>query len=304
MGVFKKFINFKVKKLQRRFCFKIDSEYDKKEVLSLLESKLRCSGNIISRLKTGEYILLNGKRVTVREILNMGDSLEIIIPDETSENIVPNSEIPFEILYEDEDILVVDKPGNVPTHPSINHYCDTLANGILAYLGDGFTFRAINRLDRETSGVVLIAKNMLSAHLLSEMVKNREFKKTYKAICHGSPPEADGEINLPIAREMESIIKRCVREDGKEAKTLYRVEKTEGEYSLVTVLPVTGRTHQIRVHFSYIGCPLFGDKMYGSRIENERVRLHCESLEFKHPIAQNTIIIHAKLPEDFFVKDL
>ena len=287
--------------MQRRFNFKIDGEFSKREVLSLLETKLRCSGNIITKLKKGDYILLNGRRVTVREILKEGDDLEIILPQEPSENIVPNPEIPFKILYEDEDILAVDKPANIPTHPSVNHYTDTLANGILAYLGEDFTFRAVNRLDRETSGVVIIAKNMLSAHLMSQTVKNRGVKKIYNAICHGSPNSPDGIINQPIARENKSIIKRCVRADGKESKTRYKVEKTDGKYSLVRVEPITGRTHQIRVHFAYIGCPLFGDRMYGSDVENERVRLHCKSIEFKHPITQIDMKISAELPEDFFI---
>lgn len=290
--------------MQRRFDFKIDEEFAEREVISLLESKLQCSANIITKLKKGEYILLNGRRVTVREILKFGDKLEIILPIEPSENIVPNDEISFEILYEDEDILAVNKPAGIPTHPSINHYHDTLANGVKAYLGEDFTFRAVNRLDRETSGVVLIAKNMLSAHILSRAVKNREIKKIYCAICHGVPDKAEGVIDFPIARENESIIKRCVRDDGKESQTRYKVEKTDGEYSLVFAEPITGRTHQIRVHFAHIGCPLFGDKLYGSDIENERVRLHCRSLEFRHPISKNKVKVFAESPEDFFVQIL
>lgn len=287
--------------MQRRFYFKIDEEFSGREVISLLERKLKCSKNIITKLKKGEYILLNGRRVTVREILNAGDELEIILPIEPSENILPNGEIPFRILYEDEDILVVDKPAGVPTHPSINHYQDTLANGVKAYLGDDFTFRAVNRLDRDTSGVVLIAKNMLSCHILSDAVKNHAVQKTYCAICHGVPKESKGIIDLPIKREKESIIKRCVDSGGKVAKTEYRVEKQEGKFSLLTARPITGRTHQIRVHFAHIGCPLFGDRLYGSDVENERVRLHCKSMEFVHPITQKAMKISAELPDDFFI---
>ena len=287
--------------MQRRFYFKIDEEFSGREVISLLERKLKCSKNIITKLKKGEYILLDGRRVTVREILNAGDELEIFLPIEPSENILPNREIPFSFLYEDEDILVVDKPAGVPTHPSINHYQDTLANGVKAYLGDDFTFRAVNRLDRDTSGVVLIAKNMLSCHILSDAVKNHAVQKTYCAICHGVPKESKGIIDLPIKREKESIIKRCVDSGGKVAKTEYRVEKQEGKFSLLTALPITGRTHQIRVHFAHIGCPLFGDRLYGSDVENERVRLHCISIEFVHPITQKAMKISAELPDDFFI---
>lgn len=285
--------------MERKFSFEITKDFDSKEIKTLLEMELRCSSNIISKLKKGDYVLLNGKRATVRQKLTSGDVLEIILPSEKSDNIVPNGDIKFGILFEDEDILVVDKPAGVPTHPSINHYSDTLANGIMHYMGGNFTFRAVNRLDRETSGVVLVAKNILSAHLLSEQVKEREIVKRYFAITENIPKEDSGVIDAPIARECESIIKRCVRLDGKESRTNYRVLKKNKDFALVTAEPVTGRTHQIRVHFSFVGCPLYGDVMYGSKVKGERVRLHCGELTFKHPITLKPMTVKAKPPEDF-----
>lgn len=285
--------------LNRKFVFNIDEKLQNREVKYILENELRCSANIISKLKQGEYILLNNKHVTVRQKVRTGDKLEIVLPNERSDNIVKNSDIKFQILFEDDDILVVDKPANIPTHPSLNHYSDTLANGVINYYDGHFTFRAVNRLDRETSGVVLIAKNILSAHLLSDQVKKRKITKIYYAITENIPENETGEINAPIARERESIIKRCVREDGKEAKTIFKIIEKNDKNALVKAEPVTGRTHQIRVHFSHIGCPLFGDKMYGSKVENERVRLHCKKIIFNHPITDEVLCIECDLPDDF-----
>ena len=285
--------------MERKFIFNIKEENAGKEIKTILEKELECSANIISKLKTGEYILLNGKRVTVREKLSKGDMLEIILPEEQSDNIISNPEINIDILYEDEDILVVNKQAGIPTHPSINHYSDTLANGIMNYFKGEFTFRAVNRLDRETSGIVLIAKNILSAHLLSKQVMNREIEKIYYAVTENIPSEKEGVIEAPIKRECESIIKRCVAEDGKKAKTIYKVITENGNLALVMAEPVTGRTHQLRVHFSYIGCPLYGDRMYGSRRDGERVRLHCKKLVFAHPVTKERMEIESDLPEDF-----
>lgn len=284
----------------REFDFDIDESMTGREIYTVLSRELHCSANIISKMKQGDYIMVNGARQTVRYRLKQGEKLKIIIPTMGRGNVEPNSSITFDVLYEDEDILAVDKPANTPTHPSIHHFCDTLANGVVAYLNDDdFTFRAVNRLDRETSGVVLIAKNMLAAHILSETVKNREIQKEYAAICVGTPSKAVGEITAPIARERESIITRCVRADGSFAKTEYRTVKSNGELTLLEVKPLTGRTHQIRVHFAYIGCPLYGDGLYGEKIEGERTRLHCSKMSFCHPISGKVITVESPLPQDF-----
>ena len=284
----------------REFRFVADGELAGKEILTVLTSILGCSSNIVSKLKQGEYILVNGKQENVRYRLLGNDELLIKIPSEKSENIVSNSSVSFGILYEDEDILVVDKPSGIPTHPSIHHYGDTLANGVMAYINDeDFTFRAVNRLDSETSGIVLIAKNMLSAHILSKAVADRKIEKIYRAITVGVPTDDKGEIIAPIAREMESIITRCVRDDGQYAHTEFEVLKKGDGIALLEVRPITGRTHQIRVHFSHIGYPLFGDALYGEKIEGERTRLHCYKMRFYHPITKELIEIVSELPEDF-----
>ncbi len=286
--------------MERRFVFRIDEDYDGKDIKALLCNHLRCSSNIISRLKKGEYIKLNGEHATVRKQLSAGDELVIIIPEEKNENILPNPDIGVSVLYEDEDILVVNKQACIATHPSVKHYDDTLANGVANYVKDkNFTFRAVNRLDRQTSGIVIIAKNMLSAHLLGEQIKTGKIKKVYYAVCEGIPRVKKGRISAPIARESESIIKRCVSEKGKESTTLYETIKEHNGMALVKAEPVTGRTHQIRVHLSHIGCPIYGDDMYGSVHAGERVRLHCKDIFFTHPITGADMHVECDFPEDF-----
>lgn len=291
--------------MERRFTIKIGEEYAKKDIKCILKNHLRCSEGIIKRLKKGDFILLNSKKAGVREKLCSGDELSIIIPEEKNESILPNPEIPVNVLYEDEDILAVNKPACVATHPSMGHYCDTLANGVVSYIGnENFIFRAVNRLDRQTSGVVLIAKNVWSAYILGEQLKNGKIKKAYYALCEKIPNKSMGEIAAPIAREQESIIKRCVSEKGKYAKTLYKVCDIKNGMALVFAEPITGRTHQIRVHLAHIGCPIFGDDMYGSVHEGERVRLHCEAVTFYHPVSGEKTHISCPIPTDFFVTSM
>jgi 23S rRNA pseudouridine1911/1915/1917 synthase len=182
----------------------------------------------------------------------------------------------------------------MPTHPSKGNNLPTLANGIMAYFGGNHTFRSINRLDRDTSGIVLMAKDAYSAAVLSNSMKKGEFKKKYIAKIAGVPKEKYGIIDAPIRRESEGEMKRIVADDGKRAVTEYTVLCDNGENSLVEVLLHTGRTHQIRVHFSHIGHPLAGDFLYGERIENESYSLHCFELSLPHPKTKETMILRTK----------
>ena len=252
--------------------------------------------------KTPESILKNGIWSYVNEPLHVGDTLQIHIEEnEGSDNIVPN-EIPLSILYEDEDILVIDKPANMPIHPSINHYEQTLANGVLWYYTAQqipYTFRCITRLDRDTTGVTLLAKHMLSASVLSKAMQQKQIQKEYLALCDGVTPE-EGTIDAPICRAADSVIKRCVDfENGDSAVTRFVREWTNGQISLVRLKPETGRTHQIRVHMKHIGHPLLGDFLYHpGNYSMNRQALHCASLTFTHPITGEKLTINAKLPDD------
>lgn len=243
---------------------------------------------IIHLKKTENGILLNGEWAYVGQFLKEGDHLEIrIIESESSEQIVP-AELPLDIVYEDEDLLIINKPADMPIHPSINNYDNTLANALMWYYqqkGETFVYRCINRLDRDTTGLLIVAKNMLSGGILSDMSKKREIHREYLAIAEGEVPQ-EGVIDAPIARKEESVIERCVDfEKGDRAVTHYwRLDYRNG-YSLVRLKLETGRTHQIRVHMKYIGYPLTGDYLYNPdyRILNHQA-LHSWKLAFRHPV--------------------
>lgn len=282
----------------RNFVLNVGDEFDGCDIKFILTNHWHFSANLITLLKKGDSILLNGKKEFVNKVLKKGDILKIDLPKDNSENIVPN-DIPLYILFEDEDILAINKPHNMPTHPSIGHFEGTLANAVMHYFKDiPFTFRAITRLDRDTSGVVLLAKNIVSADRLSKSLINGDIKKEYVALCVGAPYPLSGRIDAPIKREKEGIIKRCIKGDGKPAVTDYTVEKEKDGLSLVRLFPKTGRTHQLRLHLSHIGTPIFSDFLYGEEIKGERTRLHCAKLSFPHPFSKEMIEISAPIPDD------
>ncbi len=279
---------------------KIDGSLSGKTIKYILFEYLHLSQRLVSKMKRTGAIKLNKEQRTVRAVANSGDVLTLEIVEEASENIVPKP-LPLDIVYEDEDILAVNKPRNMPTHPSPGHYEDTLANAVMYYYRDkGFVFRAVSRLDRDTTGIVLIAKNSIAAKRLSEQIKHNEIKKTYYAVCVGEFEHESASVDAAIKRDEESAVKRVVSENGKYAVTEYRALMHKNGFSLVELKPITGRTHQIRVHMSYIGHPLFGDFLYGEEIENESMRLHCAFLEFRHPSTNEVCVIKAPLPTDFY----
>ena len=251
-------------------------------------------------------VLLNENPVPLWKPLQKGDHLEITIWEETESSLqlVP-VHIPLNIAYEDEDILVIDKPSGMSIHPSANHYEDSLANAVLGYYSDkneSIVFRCINRLDKETSGLTIIAKNRLSAAILGADVKNKDIYREYRAIVEGNLP-ADGtwhKIDAPIARMPGSALMRHVDfNEGKPAVTWYQVLKTSPRCSLLKLRLETGRTHQIRVHMTYIGHPLPGDYLYNPVYDDiHRVPLHSCRLRFTHPITGETINLSSPIPED------
>ncbi len=284
--------------MDKRIKIEIDKSQSDKTVKYILENILKISGAAITALKKDDDgILINGKKVFVTYKVKEGNILEILMRDGISD-IPPSSYIP-DVLYEDEEILVVNKPRMMPTHPSQRHYFDTLANGVVNYYkGFNFVFRAITRLDRDTSGIVLIAKNPLSAAILSESMKRGEIKKEYCAVVNGIPNPLSGKIDAPIKRFKESVILRCVAHDGKRAVTYYEVASQKNSLSYVKLIPETGRTHQLRVHLSYIGNPIYGDDLYGAPQTGRETLLHCRKISFAHPVSGETILLEAPLPDD------
>lgn len=266
-----------------------------------LKQTLGLSTRTLARLKSKENgILLNGEHVTVRAVLHEGDTLSLAIEDEVgSAGIVPRP-IPVEMLFEDESLAVCHKPPDMPTHPSHGHFEDTLANALAhRYRGTPFVFRAITRLDRETSGAVLVAKDPLSAHRLSLAMKEGKIQKSYFALVHGETPPF-GRIALPIQRREGSVMLRETSPDGAPAETLYRTLASGGGCSLVAVFPQTGRTHQIRLHLSVIGHPLCGDALYGREGDGfDRTMLHAARLSFLHPQSGKPIAVYAPPNKDF-----
>ena len=284
----------------RKITYKVMPEDGTSKIKSILRQKLGISAAVLTKLKKSpDGILLNGEAAFATKNVKSGDIIEITLKDDNSPNIVPTP-MELDIIYEDEDILALNKPRNMPTHPSQNHHDDTLANGVMHYFsGSGFTFRVITRLDKDTSGVVLIAKNKIAASKLSDSMAKGEIQKEYLAICHGTLKDTKGRIDAPIGRKEGSSIMREVHPDGKPSLTQYEVTEKENQLCLVKLNPITGRTHQLRVHLSHIGHPIYGDDMYGSPIEGERCRLHCRAIKFIHPITGENKILEADIPKDF-----
>ena len=261
---------------------------------------------IVQLKKIPESILLNGKWEYMSTRLNDGDCLFIHFEEtEGSENIVATN-LPLSICYEDEDILVVNKPADMPIHPSMNNYYNSLANALAYYFKQQncpFVFRCINRLDRDTSGLTIVAKHYVSAGMLSAMIANKAtsgITREYLAIAKGSVRPLEGTITAPLGRKEGSIIERTVDfENGESAVTHYRVLDEKNGHSLVSLILETGRTHQIRIHMKYLGYPLIGDYLYNPDMEQiQRQALHAWKLSFVHPITGEKMQFTAPLPED------
>ncbi len=283
----------------------IITEKDQNNTIEFFLKSLGFSHHVMVQLKRTENgIMRNGVWAYTNERLNRGDVLDISLVEDGSSSGIEPVELDFGIVYEDEDILVVDKPAGMPIHPSINNHDNTLANALLYYFGsrgESFVFRCINRLDRDTTGLTIIAKHSLSAGILSQMVSARQIKRTYLAIAEGFT-EDSGTVDAPIARKDNSTIERCVDwANGERAVTHYKrlSYSKEKDLSLIELKLETGRTHQIRVHMKHIGHPLIGDFLYNPDYEYiNRQALHSASLEFIHPITQEKMHFTAPLHGD------
>ena len=249
----------------------------------LLREYLKTLGLSVTLIKKAKRagIFIDGEPATVRRPIKNGMRLTLMLPEERSEGIPP-IEIPLNIVYEDEWLIVVDKPTNMPTHPSKGNSLPTLANAVMAKFNGDFVFRSITRLDRDTSGLVLIAKDANTANRLSLDIKQGRMYKRYEALIEGIPEKEHDVIEAPIRREEEGSMKRIVAPDGKTAITEYFIKEVRDGNALCDVILHTGRTHQIRVHFAHIGHPLLGDHLYGER-RDEGYYLKCRELRFKHP---------------------
>ena len=286
----------------RQFTYRIEPEYDSFTIREYLSLKGYHNAVFVQLKKTPESVLLNGIWAYMRTKLSAGDELFIRLEESTSSaHILPVS-MPLSICYEDEDILAVNKPAQMPVHPSLNHYDHTLANAVCGYYNDQeipYTFRCVNRLDRDTTGLTLIAKHMLSSAILSTAAARREISREYIAIASGKTPES-GTIDAPIGRVAGSTIERQIDfENGERAITHYRRLAYHDGLSLLSLHLETGRTHQIRVHLKSIGHPLIGDFLYNPTDTTiKRQALHSYRLTFSHPITGESFVLTAPLPDD------
>ena len=261
------------------------------------------SQNLTELKKMPDSVLLNDTPCFMNRTLTAGDTLTVrICETENSPQIVP-VELPLSIVYEDEDILVVNKPAGMPIHPSMNNYKNSLANGLAWYYqeqGKPFIFRCTNRLDRDTSGLTVIAKHMVSSSILSAAVVNHEIHREYMAIVAGHVTPETGRIEAPLGRKAGSIIERTVDfENGEYAATNYRVLQYLDGHTLVALKLETGRTHQIRIHMKYLGFPLIGDYLYNPDMRYiGRQALHSAKLSFVHPMTKESMCFEAPLPDD------
>ncbi len=281
--------------MSEKLEFIVPDEYDGKKAIAFLRKHCNLSARMITQLKRKkDGILMNGKILRTVDFTLAGSRVEINLPDEESE-IVP-VEGNLDIAFEDEHILIVNKPYSMPVHPVKQHQTNTLANIVTYYMknkDENYVFRAINRLDKDTSGLVLIAKNKFCANALKNKVS-----KNYFALCHGKL-DCGGTISAPIGLKDDSKIVRHVFENGSVAITHYEVICSDENISFLKLWLETGKTHQIRCHMSSIGHPLLGDDLYGGSLELiSRQTLHCGEMTFVHPVNGKEISVSCNLPED------
>lgn len=290
---------------KRRIDFTIEEKYDGKRVVDYLKSEAKASSRLITKLKhDSDGIMLNGVHTRTIDLLKTGDILSITLPVDKEEQTSAVEPLPYplKVFYEDEDLLIVDKPAGLPLHPSHNHQGDTLANAVAYHLeqqGKASIFRSIGRLDRGTSGIVVCGLNKFVTGIL-----NGKIYKEYMAVCDGIY-EGEGVIDRPIYRPDPIKTYRTVDERGETAITKWKALSHHDDKTLLRIHLLTGRTHQIRVHFSSLGTPLVGDTMYGTPREDiSRQALHCCYCKFIHPVTKELIEIESPLPEDIaqFVK--
>ncbi|MBQ6601429.1 MAG: RluA family pseudouridine synthase [Clostridia bacterium] len=275
--------------------YTVEDYFEGKKLISFLRGHVKISVRLLRSLKRVDGgIKINGENARTIDLLHKGDRVTLSIPEDDSHSIPIDYEL--KVVYEDDDVLVIDKPAMLPMHESHNHQGDTLANAVAGYLqkkGRSLAFRAVGRLDKGTSGLVICALNSHAAARLSG-----NFEKTYYAMVTGQYV-GTGTIDKPIYRPDPMKTYRTADDRGDKAVTHYEVLESTEEYSLLKIHLETGRTHQIRVHFAYLGTPLYGDRMYGKEHPLiGRQALHCGEVTFNHPVTGEKLLLRAELPED------
>lgn len=291
--------------LEKKIDKRVGEEDDGMRLEHFLRRKMRLTKREISRAKFRELgICVNGERRKVNVFLKAGDLVEVILEtgEETSSNLKASWGM-LSVLYEDGDVIVVDKPSGLKVHPTGGRDEDTLANRLAAYLrgkGEDSVIRIVGRLDKDTSGVVLAVKNRGAAIRLERQRQSGDLFKEYFAVVKGRPGLTQGKIEIPLGVDPEKRNRMRVEPEGRRAVTFYEVLGIKDDYTLIRLRLETGRTHQIRVHMAWIGCPLLGDPLYGNGpvLEMKRTALHAQRVHFFQPFTGEELWLEAPLPED------
>ena len=290
--------------MSRRLELPIGPELAGIKVDTLLKRRLGLSGTVVRRIKwLPDGILLDGRRVNTRCIPKTGEVLSVRLSDpERRSGIVP-APGPLDIVYEDQDLLVLNKAPGVSVHPGPGHYSDTIGNYLLSYYdskGEEGDFHPVHRLDRGTSGLLVVARHPHAQEILKRQLHTDRFRRTYLAICVGTPDPAAGTVDAPLGPKEGSLVEQTVRPDGKSARTHYETLAVSGPYALLRLTLETGRTHQIRVHMAHLGHPLAGDFLYGRELPGVLTRpaLHSAQVAFCHPISGLPMSFTQPMPPD------
>ena len=302
-----------------KLIYQVPEKTPYQTVKEVLKIEFSMSDRLLLKLKKLQKISLNSEVVYIHHPIQKGDIIQCDLEyEEDNSNIIPTP-LPLSILYEDDGYLVIDKPAGIPIHPSCDHHADSLSNRVRSYfdqIGLKKKIRPVNRLDKDTSGLVIFAKNEYIQECLVKQMRTKDFVKKYITIVKGHLENKNGIIKAPIARKENSIIERCVSLNGDTAITIYEVltqEKIEklfqceysdkvNDFDIVECTLETGRTHQIRVHMAHIGHPLLSDTLYGTSSSLiSRQALHCYYMRFVHPITKQEVVYKNRLPEDMSV---
>lgn len=282
--------------------YEISAEDHQTLLLNFLKKQEISKKAIVATKHRGGKIEVNGVHQNVRYVLKQGDQLIITFPEEERSTGLTPYHMPIDVIYEDDYLMVINKPAGIPTIPSLRHPEKTLANALIHYYNEhqiASTIHFVNRLDRDTSGLLMVAKYRHIHHLLTKDIK--QIKRKYYTLVKGKMNHTSGTVHAKIARESDGNVRRCVREDGDDATTHYRVLELWQEATLVECELETGRTHQIRVHMNYLGHPLIGDTLYdedASELEEGHL-LHSYELSFIHPITKQFYLFQTPLPKRF-----
>lgn len=290
--------------MARRLDWVVPPECEGTRVDTLLKKHMLLSGTVVRRIKWLEDgILVNGVRVNTRYVPKVGQTISVRLSDPERLSGVVAAPGPLDIVYEDQDLIVLNKPAGLSVHPGPGHYSDTLGNFLVYYYETSqqeADFHPVHRLDRGTSGLLVAAKHPYAQELLKEQLHSPNFRRVYLAVCEGRPEPAEGVVDAPLGPVEGSLMAQQVRPDGKPARTHYEVLETDGIRSLLRLELETGRTHQIRVHMAHLGHPLTGDFLYGTEDHAliSRAALHSHQLTFRHPLTHEELTFQQPLPED------